>query len=118
MVVLDRLFFIWETKKVVAGRVRQVVVLCNNDCMGIGRTRGRFETQVPGSRVQVSGSKRRCQVPGVRCQVPGSSIRKNKLWIDFYTSSDVFRGFMGTSLGYRWHIEAVKHTVTVTVTPH
>ena len=28
-------FFIWETKKVVAGRVRQVVVLYSNDCMGI-----------------------------------------------------------------------------------
>ena len=35
MVVLDRFFFIWETKKVVAGRVRQVVVLYSNDCMGI-----------------------------------------------------------------------------------
>ena len=28
-------FFIWETKKVVAGCVRQVVVLYSNDCMGI-----------------------------------------------------------------------------------
>ena len=28
-------FFIWETKKVVAGRVRQVVVLYSNDFMGI-----------------------------------------------------------------------------------
>ena len=35
VVVLGRLFFIWETKKVVAGRVRQVVVLYSNDCMGI-----------------------------------------------------------------------------------
>ena len=34
MVVLDRSFFIWETK-VVAGRFRQVVVLPSNDCMGI-----------------------------------------------------------------------------------
>ena len=35
MVVLDRFFFIWETKKGVAGRVRQVVVLYSNGCMGI-----------------------------------------------------------------------------------
>ena len=28
-------FFFWETKKVVAGRVRQVVVLYSNDCVGI-----------------------------------------------------------------------------------
>ena len=35
VVVLDRLFFIWETKKVVAGRVKQVVVLYSNDCTGI-----------------------------------------------------------------------------------
>ena len=28
-------FFVWETKKVVAGLVRQVVVLHSNDCMGI-----------------------------------------------------------------------------------
>ena len=28
-------FFIWETKKVVAGRVRQLVVLYSNNCMGI-----------------------------------------------------------------------------------
>ena len=35
MVVLDKLFFIWETKKVVADRVKQVVVLFSNDCMGI-----------------------------------------------------------------------------------
>ena len=35
MVILDRLFFIWETKKVVAGCVKQVVVLYSNDCMGI-----------------------------------------------------------------------------------
>ena len=35
-----QVFFIWETKKVVAGRVRQVVVLCSKDCMGdlLGRT--------------------------------------------------------------------------------
>ena len=45
--------------------------------------------QVPG--VRSAGS--RC--PGVRFQVPGSSICKNKLWIDFYTSSDIFRGFSG-----------------------
>ena len=32
VVVFERLFFIWETKKVVAGRV---VVLYSNDCMGI-----------------------------------------------------------------------------------
>ena len=36
VVVLDRFFFIWETKKVVAGRFRQVVVLYSNGCMGIG----------------------------------------------------------------------------------
>ena len=35
VVVLDRLFFIWETKKVVAGLVRQVGVLYRNDFMGI-----------------------------------------------------------------------------------
>ena len=35
VVVLDRLFFIWETKKVVAGRVKQVVVSYSNDCTGI-----------------------------------------------------------------------------------
>ena len=35
MVVLGRLFFIWETKKVVAGCVKQVVVLYSNDCIGI-----------------------------------------------------------------------------------
>ena len=35
VVVLDRFFFIWETKKVVAGRVRQVVVLYSNDCIEI-----------------------------------------------------------------------------------
>ena len=34
MVVLDRLVFVWETK-VVAGRVRQVVILHSNACMGI-----------------------------------------------------------------------------------
>ena len=34
-VVLDRFFFIWETRKLVAGRVRQVVVLYSNNCMGI-----------------------------------------------------------------------------------
>ena len=28
-------FFIWETRKVVDGRVRQVVVLYSNNCMGI-----------------------------------------------------------------------------------
>ena len=33
--VLDRLFFMWETKKVVAGHVKQVVVLYSNDCTGI-----------------------------------------------------------------------------------
>ena len=35
VVVLDRLFFIWETKKVVAGRVKQVVISYSNDCVGI-----------------------------------------------------------------------------------
>ena len=33
-------FFIWETKKVVAGCVKQVVILYSNDCLGglrIGR---------------------------------------------------------------------------------
>ena len=34
MVALDRFLFISETKKVVAGPVRQVVVLCSNDCVG------------------------------------------------------------------------------------
>ena len=34
MVVLDGLFFIRETKNVVAGRIRQVVVLYSNDCTG------------------------------------------------------------------------------------
>ena len=35
VVVLDRLFFIWETKKVVAGQAKQVVVLYSNDCTAI-----------------------------------------------------------------------------------
>ena len=46
VLVLDRFFCIWETKKVVAGRVRQVVVLYSNDCseicsggLSIGRLR-------------------------------------------------------------------------------
>ena len=30
-----QVFFIWETKKVVAGHVRQVVVLYSNNCMEI-----------------------------------------------------------------------------------
>ena len=40
--VLHRSFFIWGTKKVVAGRVRQVVVLYSNGCLGIGL--GRLRT--------------------------------------------------------------------------
>ena len=36
VVVLDRLFFIWETKKVIAGCVEKVVILYGNDCIGIG----------------------------------------------------------------------------------
>ena len=39
-------FFIWETKKVVAGRVKQVVVLHSNDCMRIcleGLSTGRLK---------------------------------------------------------------------------
>ena len=35
MVVLDRFFFIWEIKEVVAGRVKQVIVIYSNDCTGI-----------------------------------------------------------------------------------
>ena len=35
LVVLDRPFFIWKTKKVVTDRVRQVVVLHSNDCTEI-----------------------------------------------------------------------------------
>ena len=35
VVLLDRLFFIWKTKKVVAGHIKQVVVLYCNDFMGI-----------------------------------------------------------------------------------
>ena len=30
-----QVFFIWETKKVIADCVRQVVVLYNNNCVGI-----------------------------------------------------------------------------------
>ena len=30
-----RLFFIWETKKMVTGCIRQLIVLYSNDCMGI-----------------------------------------------------------------------------------
>ena len=30
-----QIFFIWETKKVVAGCVRQMVILYSNNCMGI-----------------------------------------------------------------------------------
>ena len=35
VVFSDRLIFIWETKKVVAGRVKQVVVLYSNNFTGI-----------------------------------------------------------------------------------
>ena len=35
VVVLDMFFYIWETKIVVAGRVRQVVILYSNDFIGI-----------------------------------------------------------------------------------
>ena len=45
VVVLDSFFFIWETRKVVDGRVRQVVVLYSNNIMGIrlvGLTTGRL----------------------------------------------------------------------------
>ena len=35
VVVLDRLFFIWETKKVVAGHVKRMIVLYSNGCTGI-----------------------------------------------------------------------------------
>ena len=35
MVVLDRFIFIREAKEVVAGHIRQVVVLHSNGCMGI-----------------------------------------------------------------------------------
>ena len=34
VVVLGKIFFIWEAKKKAAGHVRQVVILYN-DCMGI-----------------------------------------------------------------------------------
>ena len=34
VVVIDRFFFIWETQKAVAGRIRQVVVLYSNDLLG------------------------------------------------------------------------------------
>ena len=62
--------------------------------------------QVPGSRCQVRDTGARCQVPGCQVsglqfpgvQVPGSSIRKNKLWIDFYTCSCAFRALLGISL--------------------
>ena len=45
MVVLCSFFFIWETKKLVAGPVRQVVVLYSNDCMGI--CKGGFSIRRP-----------------------------------------------------------------------
>ena len=35
VLVLDSFFFIWETKKVVAGHIRQVVILYSTDCKGI-----------------------------------------------------------------------------------
>ena len=35
VVVLDRFFSHFGDKKVVAGPVRQLVVVCSNDCMGI-----------------------------------------------------------------------------------
>ena len=35
VVIFGRFFFIWETKKVVADHVRQVVVLYSNNYMGI-----------------------------------------------------------------------------------
>ena len=79
----------------------------------------RFETQVPGSRCQVPG----CQVSGPQfpgVQVPGSSIRKNKLWIDFYTCSCAFRAFFGYIVTCKTSDlrEAITQTVTVTVTPY
>ena len=35
VVVLDMFFLFRETKKVITGRVRQVVVLYSNNCLGI-----------------------------------------------------------------------------------
>ena len=35
VVILYSFFFIWQTKKVVDVRVRQVVVFCSNDFLGI-----------------------------------------------------------------------------------
>ena len=90
-------FSFGRQKKVVAGLALDrwlsyaVTTVWELGGLSIGRLR----------RVVAAGSKRKCQVPGSRCQVPGSSIRKNKLWIDLYTSNDVFRGFLGISLVYR-----------------
>ena len=71
-----------------------------------------IETKLAASLRKTAGSKRRsgsrCQVLESSCQmsclqVPSSSIRKNKLWIDFYTSNDAFRGFLGISyLQNKW----------------
>ena len=73
--------------------------------------------QMQGSRLQVSDS--RVQVPGVRfeTQVPGSMCQ---VPVDFYTSSDVFRGFFGHIVTCKTSNlrEAVTHRVTVTVTPY
>ena len=44
-----QVFFIWETKIVVAGRIRQVVVLYSNNCMGFclgGLSLGRLKQVV------------------------------------------------------------------------
>ena len=52
VVALDRFFFIWETRKVVAGRIRQVVVLHSNDCLGncLGRLGSQHQLSQTSSR--------------------------------------------------------------------
>ena len=38
MIASDRFFFIWEIKKVIAGRVRQVVILYSNNSSNVNET--------------------------------------------------------------------------------
>ena len=52
MVVLDRFFSFGGQKKAVAGRVRQVVVLYSNVCMGIGLG-GLWSSSTSGRRIEV-----------------------------------------------------------------
>ena len=56
VVLLDRLFFIWKTKKVVAGHIKQVAVLYCSDRMGIclGRLSIGYLRQVVAASVRLT----------------------------------------------------------------